>query len=305
MIQLVLRRIFYALGLGILLLANLARGTEPAPRPGSVGEISASLKSGIALAMAEASPAEEVILRRISSRETDGRTQLFIQVERGLAGPLRQGPFVVVNGLQVTLQSVRVTAVYPADQEMEPKASPLSILSNAFQETLRGFFPEAQPREPTIFTVAKAATARRIGRVVFEPLEAGLVTGDQRVELLAASALWSSGADDLHITGLTLKTAGGQRLEADEATLKPNGNLFILGPYGLFADTEKSQGESAVFTLTPDGSRLVNRGPLPLGAIAPWGTIGVSTDLTWTAILSPVSPRIVPVDKATRRPGRT
>lgn len=250
----------------LLLLVAATAGTASAVPGHPAGALGASLRERIEAALTEPELHPSVIFERVESHATDGERELHVRIARGVQGPLREGFFVYLNRLQISLEHASVGVVYVATSGKRAAASPLELLAGAFRDGLAGLFEASVPREHTLETLPDAVLERSIGQIVFAPLEARLVSGRRAVELRAASAVMASDAGGLELTGVTVTTPAGHRLEAEEAVLHPGGLLFVMGGYTHTTAT-RERGDSATFAMTADGRGLVNRGSIPVGAL--------------------------------------
>jgi hypothetical protein len=250
--------------------------------------MSASINAGIEAARAAPVRPETTVFERIRSTGVDGAYEVDVRVARGTAAPLREGALLVLNRREVRLEEFGLRAIkLPA--QTEPARSPLVDLPMVLREVVMSLFQESYPREHTILTVAEAVHEQHIGKVVFEPLHVRVLLGGDEVELLARSAAWSSDAAAIRLAGLRLTAAASRRLEAEEATLEPDGRIVVPGPYQLSGDRRTRRlGRAAAFGLSIDGGRLVNLGPLPEGVVAIAAAPDVSADFTWTGMLTPL-----------------
>jgi hypothetical protein len=252
----------------LLLLSVAGMGSSPAQRPPTEDEIAATLRAAIEEAALEPEPVETVMFEGIDSHAVVGRRVVRLQIAQGTGQPLRDGDFLIVNRLHVTLRGVRLTVRDDAPGTGRPGPAALGLLAAVLSESLTGLLGDGAPREYSVATVGYAVLERHVGQVAFQPLEAILDTGGRRVELRAASALSAPDGRALLLNGLVLQTSSGQRLLAEEASLQPSGELFVLSGWALEGPGRRRGGEPGVFVVTPDARRILARGPLPPGALA-------------------------------------
>jgi len=251
----------------LLVLVVAGEGSAPARLPPTEAELGATLHAAIDDAALEAEPVETVIFEGIDSHATVGRRAMRLQIVQATEQPLRDGQFIIINRLHVTLRGVRLSVRDDAPTKGQPGQAPLSLLAAVLSESMTALLADGPPREYTVATVGQAVLERRVGQIAFEPLEAVLVIGDRRVELRAVSAVSAPDGRGLLLDRLVLETSRGQRLLADEASLQPDGTLLVLSGWALEGAGRRRGREPGVFAVTP-GARVVARGPLPPGALA-------------------------------------
>lgn len=259
----------------LLVLAVTVAGTVSTVPERATDRLAASLGERIEAALAEPELEPVVILEEVRSHASEGHREYEVHIGRGLQRPLREGFFVYANRLEITLERVRVDVTEQPGPGRGSDASPLALLAEAFRDALAALFQDSAPREYTVDTVGEAVMERSIGKITFSPLEARLVSGRRGVIVRAASAVMTSETGTLDLAGVTVTTPAGHRLDAEEAVLDPSGLLFAMSGYRQ-TGPQRARGDSATFAMSGDGRGLVNRGPIPVGALNAPDTTGLA-----------------------------